>query len=57
MELVLIYTKNEGAECTRRFVRLQAWGKNEYPNVYSVVLFKLSDSKNSCQDGLKYSQN
>jgi hypothetical protein len=52
MELVLIYTKKEGAECARRFVRLQAWGKNEYPNVYSVVLFKLSDSKETNYNAL-----
>lgn len=39
MELVLIYTKKEGAECARRFVRLQAWGKYEYPRVYSLAFF------------------
>lgn len=52
MELVLIYTKKEGAECARRFVWLQAWGKNEYPHVYSVVLFKLSDSKGTTYNAL-----
>lgn len=30
MELVLIYTKKEGVECSRRFVRLQACSKNEH---------------------------
>jgi hypothetical protein len=51
-ELVLIYTKKEEAECARRFVQLQAWGKNEYPLVNSIVLFKLSDSKKTTYNAL-----
>jgi len=45
MELVLIYTKNEGRSAQGPLCDFKPWGKNEYPHVYSAVLFKLSDSK------------
>jgi hypothetical protein len=57
MELVHIYTKNEGVECAGRFVRLQVWGKNEYPHVHSLVLFKLSDSKETNYNALPVRMN
>lgn len=52
MELVLIYTKKEGAEWARRFVRFQACGNNEYSHVYSLALFKLSHSKETTYNAL-----
>jgi hypothetical protein len=35
-----------------RFVRLQAWGKNEHLRVYLLVLFKLSYSKETTYNAL-----